>query len=265
MAAMRILFLGTSHGSHTHSRYNSSTLLEVGDSHYLIDCGEPATGTLVRSGVGLERLRALFVTHLHADHVGGLAQLTNMLVKRGDPSQVIQYFLPEEGLAGIEQYLHTLYLNLSGTGRHVRLNPVRPGPVYGDEQISVSALYSAHLSGSFEAPKLGPGPRSRQSFSYLVEAEGKRIAFTGDVSGALRERALDHLRDQPLDLLVMEMTHIRPEDILPVVGGMQVKQVALYHIHDPWHDEGEATLSGLCSRHLSCPFMIAHDGDELML
>ena len=98
---MRLTFLGTSHGSHTYSRTNSSTLLEVNDSHYLIDCGEPATGTLVSSGIGLDRLRALFVTHLHADHVGGLAQLTNMLVKQGEPSRVVTYCLPEEGLTGV--------------------------------------------------------------------------------------------------------------------------------------------------------------------
>ena len=262
---MRLVFLGTSHGSHTYSRYNSSTLLEVNDSHYLIDCGEPATGTLVRSQIGLERLRALFVTHLHADHVGGLAQLTNMLVKRSDPPQLVQYCLPEEGAANLEQYLRTLYLNLDGGRIQVHLHPVRPGPVYEDEQITVAARYSAHLTGSFDHPKLGPQPCSGQSFSYLMAAEGKRLAFSGDLSGALRSHALDHLREEPLDLLVMEMTHIKPEDILPVVGRMQVRQVALYHIHDPWHGEGEATLRQYCEQHLSCPCVIAHDGDELVL
>jgi L-ascorbate metabolism protein UlaG (beta-lactamase superfamily) len=262
---MRIVFLGTSHGSHTHSRYNSSTLLETNGSHYLVDCGEPAAGTLVRSGIGLERLRALFITHLHADHVGGLAQLTNMLVKRGDPSRVIQYCLPEEGLAGIVQYLHTLYLDLTGPGNQVRLLPVRPGLIYRDEEMAVSAFHSAHLSGSFAEPRVGPEPRSRQSFSYLMVAEGKRVAFTGDLSGALRGHALDHLGEEPLDLLVMEMTHIKPPDILPVVARMPVRQVAFYHIHDPWHDEGEATLRQYCDEHLSCPYLIAHDGDELVL
>lgn len=259
------MFLGTSHGSHTTSRYNSSTLLETDGSHYLIDCGEPATGTLVRAGIGLERLRALFVTHLHADHVGGLAQLTNMLVKRSQPPQVVHYCLPEEGLAGIAQYLHTLYLELARGAVQVQLRPVRPGPVYADEHVAVGAVFSAHLTGSFEAPKLGPEPRSGQSFSYVMALEGKRIAFTGDVSGALRGHALDHLRNEPLDLLVMEMTHIKPEDILPAVGQMPVRQVAFYHIHDPWHGEGEATLRAYCDQHLSCPYMIAHDGDELVL
>jgi ribonuclease BN (tRNA processing enzyme) len=262
---MRIVFLGTSHGSHTYSRYNSSTLLEVNGSHYLIDCGEPATGTLVRSGIGLERLRALFVTHLHADHVGGLAQLTNMLVKRSQPPQLVQYCLPEEGLTGIEHYLHTLYLNLDGGRIRVHLRPVRPGPVYEDEEIAVSALYSAHLSDSFEEPKLGPKHCSGQSFSYLMQVEGKRVAFSGDLSGALRDRALDHLRDEPLDLLVMEMTHVKPQDVLPIVARMQVQQVVLYHIHDPWHGEGEARLRKHCDQHLSCPCLIAHDADELVL
>lgn len=260
---MHLRFLGTSHGSHTYCRYNSSTLLEVGDNHYLIDCGEPVTGTLVRAGIGLERLRALFVTHLHADHVGGLAQLTNMLVKRREPPQEIYYCLPEEGLGSLAQYLQALYLNLERGAIRVQLCPVQPGPVYQDEALTVNAVFSAHLTGSFADFKPGGEPGSRQSFSYLMAAEGKRLAFTGDLSGALRAQALDHLRAEPLDLLVMEMTHLQPQDLLPVVGTMAVKQVAFYHIHDPWHGEGEAALREHCDRYLPCPYLIAHDGDTL--
>jgi ribonuclease BN (tRNA processing enzyme) len=125
---MRLDFLGTSHGSHTYCRYNSATLLEVADFHHVMDCGEPVTGTLVRPGTGLRRLRAVFVTHLHAAYVGGLAQLTNMLLKDGDGKQEPGCFLPAEGVANLEVYLRTLYLNLDGPLTRARLRPVQPGP-----------------------------------------------------------------------------------------------------------------------------------------
>lgn len=262
---MRLIFLGTSHGNHTYNRFNSSTLLQVGECDYLIDCGEPVAGTLVRSGLGFSRLQALFVTHLHADHVGGLAALTNMLPKLGGRDGEVGFYLPEEGLQTIAAYLKSLYMSPEDRQPKMMLRPVRPGFVHEDAQIRVSAVLSAHLAGSLERVRLGPEPNGYQAFSYVIEAEGKRIAFSGDISGALRGQAMDHLTDQQLDLLVMEMTHIQPEDILPVVAQMQVGQLALYHIHDPWHGEGEDDLRRLCDEFLPFPYMIAHDGDQLEL
>ncbi|MEN6642263.1 MAG: MBL fold metallo-hydrolase [Armatimonadia bacterium] len=261
---MRITFLGTSHGNHTYERYNSSTLLSVGDSDYLIDCGEPVAGTLVRSGIGFERLRALFVTHMHADHVGGLSELINMSRKVGPPGQLTCY-LPEEGVAATEAYLSAIYLSQQANPRRAPLQPVRPGPVYKDDNIGVTAAVSAHLAGSFDGVRLGPEPNGKQAFSYLVEAEGKRLAFSGDICGPMKGHAMDHLAEEQLDLLVMEMTHFQPQDILPVIGQRPVGQLALYHIHDPWHGDGEQDLRDLCDKYLPFPYMVAHDGDMLEL
>lgn len=266
---MRITFLGTSHGNHTYCRYNSSTLLQVGDRDYLIDCGEPVAGTLVRSGIGFSQLQALFVTHLHSDHVGGLAALTNMLPKLGGRDGEVYFYLPEEGLQTIAAYLKTLYLSPEERQPRMLLQPVRPGLVHEDEALRVTAVLNAHLAGAVDQIKLGPQPNGGQSFSYLMEAEGKRIAFSGDLCGALRGHALDHLlgalAEQPLDLLVMEMTHFQPQDILPVVAQMPVGGLALYHLHDPWHGAGEADLKRLCDEYLPFPYTVAHDGDSLEL
>lgn len=263
--AMRLHFLGTSHGNHTYCRYNSSTLLQVGEADYLIDCGEPAAGTLVRSGLGFSRLQALFVTHLHSDHVGGLAALVNMLPKVGARDGEVGLYVPEEGLQGLEEYLHTLYLRPEQRRPRMCLRPVRPGAVYDDGRLQVRAVLSAHLAGSLDDIRLGPEPCGGQAFSYVMEAEGKRLAFSGDICGGLRGQAMDHLAGETLDLLVMEMTHIQPEDILPAVALMRPGQVVFYHIHDPWHGEGEAHLRGLCDRLLDCPYRVAHDGDTLEL
>ena len=262
---MRIVFLGTSHGLHTSSRYNTATLLEVGETHYLIDCGEPVAGTLTRLGIGTSRLRALFVTHLHGDHMGGLTQLTNTLALRPGPGQLVTYYLPAEGVANLTLYLKTIYLEPETAETPVALRPVKSGDFYEDGLIKVRAVHNAHLTGSFEKMDLGEAPNSGQSYSYVIEGEGKRLAFSGDICGPLKDHALDHLVNEELDLLVMEMTHVQPTGILPVVGGMRIGQVALNHIHDPWEGEGEAALAAHCEKYLSCPFTIAHDGEELVL
>ena len=45
-----ILFLGTSHGDPTLTRFCSSALYRFNDTAILVDAGEPVTALLVRSG-----------------------------------------------------------------------------------------------------------------------------------------------------------------------------------------------------------------------
>ena len=67
----KIITLGTSHGDPTCCRFNSSTLFKIGEASYLIDAGAPANALMIRHGFKLHDLKAIFITHMHEDHVGG--------------------------------------------------------------------------------------------------------------------------------------------------------------------------------------------------
>ena len=49
-----------------------ASALIAGERIYVIDCGRGAPSAFVDSGLDFRRLEAVFVTHLHADHVGDL-------------------------------------------------------------------------------------------------------------------------------------------------------------------------------------------------
>lgn len=260
---MLITTLGTSHGSHTMTRNNTSTLLETGGFAYLVDCGEPVAGSYRRAGKDFGDLRALFVTHLHADHVGGLAQLTNMLKHGRGAEQTVTYCLPAEGIERIYAYLQALYIDPELRPVKLELCGVEEGRCYEDERISVSALPSGHLEGLAKTYAERGLPNRGQAFSYVVEVEDRRIAFSGDQPRDFRY--LDRVVAQPLDLLVMEMTHIRPEEVLPWLADKPVAKLLLTHIWDPWHGTGEDKLREMCFEHLPFPFTIARDGMEIDL
>ena len=66
----RIVLLGTKGGPRVGEagRSNPSTLILINDVPYLVDCGYGVSKQLITSGIALNRLRYIFITHHHSDH-----------------------------------------------------------------------------------------------------------------------------------------------------------------------------------------------------
>ncbi|MBW5444737.1 MBL fold metallo-hydrolase [Cohnella sp. CFH 77786] len=54
--------------------YNNNALLESGGRTLLVDCGITAPRALHELGKGFDEIDAVLVSHIHADHVGGLEE-----------------------------------------------------------------------------------------------------------------------------------------------------------------------------------------------
>lgn len=145
---MHVVFLGTSSGMPTRQRNVTSVAMRPSQSAewLLFDCGEGTQHQIMRcDAVRLGRIRRVFITHLHADHVFGLPGL---LASRGLHSidEPVTVFGPE----GIEEYLTTV-LNMSDThlpfAMECRL--VKPGLVLEERDYSVSCVLLEHRIPTF--------------------------------------------------------------------------------------------------------------------
>lgn len=56
-------------------RAGISTAVVVGDAVYLVDCGYGAGRQLIQAGFGLNDVTAVFLTHLHSDHIVDLTSI----------------------------------------------------------------------------------------------------------------------------------------------------------------------------------------------
>jgi ribonuclease BN (tRNA processing enzyme) len=90
---------------------------------------------------------------------------------------------------------------------------------FEDENIKVTAIHNNHM-GEFADPE------DWHSFSFLVEAEGKRLIFSGDVRSP---EELDRLGVEGADLLVMETGHHKPQDVCEYAVSRKLKNLRFNH------------------------------------
>ena len=67
------------------------------------------------------------------------------------------------------------------------------------------------------------------TFAYLVEAEGKRVVFTGDLAGDFHDYPRLIL-EQECDLVVCELTHYPVEKAIPTLKKSKTKKIIFSHV-----------------------------------
>ena len=190
---MRIRFIGTSHGVPERDRRWTAVMLTSGENTYLIDAGAFVADGILRAGRTLDSLRAVFITHRHGDHVSGLPSLVDIISWYFKSSSPV-IFLPDGGMKETLTELVDF-----GYGAHIRdidYRVTEQGVIYDDGCVRVSAVKTRHVSD--EIP----------SFSFIIECEGKRVLFTGDLSASCEDYPKEAF-DLSFDAVIIEAAHFK--------------------------------------------------------
>ena len=104
---MHLHFLGTSSGSPAIERNVSCTalnLLPENGEIWLFDCGEATQHQILRTAIRPSKIRRIFITHLHGDHIFGLLGLlcSRSFLSGDNPSPLTLY-----GGAGLREFVQT--------------------------------------------------------------------------------------------------------------------------------------------------------------
>src|SRR6478736_1908362 len=104
MDQLRIVFLGTSAGMPSRSRNVAAVAVVMDGRVLLFDCGEGTQQQLMRAEhVRSGGIEAIFITHLHGDHLFGLPGLLATLGLNGRTAP-----LTLVGPPGLERYLRAI-------------------------------------------------------------------------------------------------------------------------------------------------------------
>src|SRR5215831_1125875 len=203
----RLITLGTAGGPPPRAHQaQSSNLLTVNGTHYVIDAGDGVARRIAKAGIDVRDIGTVFITHHHDDHTAGLGTLMSVAWDNQRTSPINVYGPPPtEALvkAAVQYYAVSAEIRIADGGRSIPSaqifngHDVGTGSIYQDTNIKVSAVQNSH----FDFHK-GPASGKHKSYSYRFETQDRVIVFAGDTgaSDAVMQLAKN------ADLLVTEAT-----------------------------------------------------------
>ena len=218
---MRILFLGSGHFRPTPERHCPCAVLDTGGAKYCVDAGGPVPDLLAAAGISPEELRAVFTTHVHGDHTNGLYALAD-LCNYAFPMASMDVFVTDPGLMDLLRKS----VEVSEAGQRLdetrfRLKLMTEDTRWSDGNLTVTPIPTKHMAH-----------KGRPSFAYLMEAEGKRVLFTGDLSQELARDDFPRVAlEEPLDLTICEMGHFGPDHLASILPAYRGRALYFQHVY----------------------------------
>jgi ribonuclease BN (tRNA processing enzyme) len=244
------------------TRSQPANLLVQGDAAYLIDSGDGTVGQLTKAGFRLQQVKAVFLSHLHIDHTGGLAAVMGLRYQSNVPGQLAIYGPPgtKQLVAGIVASLHPFMeagYGLPGTKRAdpagmFTVTEIDDGSKVALGDLVVTAAQNSHYSfvpGSDE-------DRRFRSLALRFDLPGRSIAYTGDTGPSKKveqlARGADILFSEMIDLeatlanerranpdrpqaerdelrLHLVTQHLTPDEVGKLAARAQVKRLVVTH------------------------------------
>jgi ribonuclease BN (tRNA processing enzyme) len=233
-----LITLGTRGGPlPTRDRAQSSNLLVVNGTLYVIDAGDGVTRRIVQAGYDFRKAGKIFITHAHDDHTAGLATLLTSEWEYQRPDPIDIYGSGVEALVkGAIDYLTPNAEIRWAEGKQrpmadaFHAHEVEPGVVYQDANVKVTAVENTHFHFQPGTPPYG----KYKSYSFRFETPDRVVFFTGDTGPSDAVVALA----KGADLYVTETSS--PDDVIALFkknGAWQAKTAAeqegfLRHMHE---------------------------------
>ena len=278
----RLILLGTKGGPRVGgSRNNPSTLLLINGVPYVIDCGAGTSRQLIAAGVPLNRLRYLFFTHLHSDHMLEYGPAVYNSWATGLRTRVDAYGPPplKSATQAFWEYVKfDVDTRIEDEGRPdprplLVVNEIdAPGTVMQNEDVKVTSAAVVH-------------PPIKHAYGFRFDSKDRSIVISGDtnyapelvtlakgadvlVHEALYLPRLDKLLGQIPNAATLRKhlvdSHTVPEDVGRVAARAQVKTVVLSHLvpgDDP--DITDDMWSEGVRKHFKGPVIVGKDLMEI--
>lgn len=159
---LSVLMIGVGNPSPRMDRFGPGTLIKAGETMLMFDAGRGGVQRLAQAGENFGDIDALFLTHLHSDHVVGIPDLLlTGWILRDRVRKFVVY-----GPTGTKSMMDHIYQafaadidirirdnNADPEGSKVDAHDIQPGLVYDENGVQVYAITVDH--GELVKPAMG--------------------------------------------------------------------------------------------------------------
>ena len=218
-----MILLGTGGPPPVMNRFGPSTLIQVGGQILLFDAGRGVIQRLAQSKVPLNSVDALFLTHLHSDHVVGIPDLylTGWVNgRRVVPFRVWGPRGTNEMMTHIERaFDYDIRIRIYDDrvppeGIRVEASDIQQGVVYEQNGVRVTAFDVDH-------------PPIKPAFGYRIDYRGRSVVISGDTR--LSENLIQHA--QAADVLIHEV--VAPQSLRDANYDEERSRIIIAHHTSP--------------------------------
>lgn len=183
---MRVIFCGTSGPLPVVGRAKPCTGVQVGGSLYLVDIGPEATENLMLWRVPVATAKAVFITHLHSDHIGDLGEFNLQSWVSGRPAPLA--VVGPEGVDKLANGLNLAYENDHGFRKahhdHGQFKFDIPAGLLTPKIVSIPAPDGTAVAWkdgdlTVTAIRVAHEPIS-PAFAYRFDYKGRSVVISGD-------------------------------------------------------------------------------------
>ncbi len=227
----KIIFIGTSSGFPSRYRASSSFILSADDKLYQFDAGEGFSGSALRNRIKYNNIEKIFISHLHPDHITGIFLELQMMYLDGR-KKPLDIYVPREALDGLQKAMDLFYLFKEKFPFCYRFKPLKPNPAFRAQSFSLYVYPNLHLEDNGIFIRKKRKPNKMQSYGYMININGKRILYSGDVSN--ENDLIDHLGN--VHTLIVDGFHIDFQSLVEMTTARKVKRLVLTHLEDKLFD-----------------------------
>ncbi|MFM0502930.1 MBL fold metallo-hydrolase [Paraburkholderia caffeinilytica] len=180
-----VTLLGTGTPILNVNRFGMSTLVEAGKQKLLFDAGRGAAIRLHQISMPLRDLDAVFITHLHSDHLTGLPDIyasAPLPTDDGRRTKPLELYGPE-GIDSVASGIQTMF---------VENNRIREGGKEVDHEATSINAHAIAANGGVVYEKDGVVVRAflvdhghvHPAYGYRIDYAGRSVVLSGDTTYA---------------------------------------------------------------------------------
>lgn len=233
---MKLHVLGCGDAFGSGGRNHSGYLVESGERIFLLDCGPTTLSAMKRAGFDTRRLDAIFLSHLHGDHCGGVPFFFLEYLYESPRAKPLHV----AGPVGSEEKIRALFqLMYGGLAGSKKLPPVVFDVL---EQAGKRSILGIEVF-----PFRVPHQVDEVSLGLKIAYQGKQILYSGD--SAWTDLFITHAHG--VDLFLCECcffdrettNHMNYQKIQQNLSRLQCRRLILTHMGEEMlARKGEVTL-----------------------